>query len=577
MAVINRNECLFKCFASIQGIVLFCVLFGAGIALANPKGCDSINKTVNEMGFHQTVLTRPENGLICGEGSCCSGEMERDMLKYSQLYIDKYWRDSITKLYNFFDNRAKKFDEFFRSIMQKSKQEFHDMFKKTYGKIYMDNSDVFSDFFQELERYYKKGTVRLSETLDTFFGILYQRMFVVINSQYTFDDSYLDCVSNHMNELNPFGDVSSKLSLQLRRAFVATKMFYKALQTTSNITMNLLEYKFSDECKREITKMQFCGVCKGESKTPCSNYCSETMRRCFHSFEVSEFNKKWDTLIISIEKVADRLLGPYNVEIVVEPINIKISEAIMNFQETGVEVSKKIYGFCGQPSLNRVQRKAEVNNRPETNPNVELNYEPLKPHKKKQKSHSNNNDLADNSPSLDKIVKEIKMKIHETQKFWLNLPFQYCNNLTDPIAPNATCWSGIGTTSNPKETSISPLINEQIYIINTTVDKLRGAYHGEEVELLDDEMMEGSGSGSGDGRILDSDDEDLNPAPPDQERTEPPVVFSSETPPSTRPPEVVQTSSAGAAGDKMSLSRALVQYVLPIVLAWFGGAITDLL
>jgi hypothetical protein len=44
-----------------------------------------------------------------------------------------------------------------------------------------------------------------------------------------------------------------------------------------------------------------------------------------------------------MEKVTDRLLGPFNIEMVVEPIDIKISEAIMNFQENGAEVSQKVF------------------------------------------------------------------------------------------------------------------------------------------------------------------------------------------------------------------------------------------
>jgi hypothetical protein len=43
-----------------------------------------------------------------------------------------------------------------------------------------------------------------------------------------------------------------------------------------------------------------------------------------------------------MEKVTDRLLGPFNIEMVVEPIDIKISEAIMNFQENGAEVSQRV-------------------------------------------------------------------------------------------------------------------------------------------------------------------------------------------------------------------------------------------
>lgn len=44
----------------------------------------------------------------------------------------------------------------------------------------------------------------------------------------------------------------------------------------------------------------------------------------------------------AMEKVTDRLLGPFNIEMVVEPIDLKISEAIMNFQENGPEVSQRV-------------------------------------------------------------------------------------------------------------------------------------------------------------------------------------------------------------------------------------------
>lgn len=47
--------------------------------------------------------------------------------------------------------------------------------------------------------------------------------------------------------------------------------------------------------------------------------------------------------IDALMKVADRLLGPFNIELVVDPIDIKISDAIMNFQENGYEISQKVF------------------------------------------------------------------------------------------------------------------------------------------------------------------------------------------------------------------------------------------
>ena len=45
-------------------------------------------------------------------------------------------------------------------------------------------------------------------------------------------------------------------------------------------------------------------------------------------------------------KIATRLEGPFNIEMVVEPIDVKISDAIMNFQENSESVSTKVSSLC---------------------------------------------------------------------------------------------------------------------------------------------------------------------------------------------------------------------------------------
>lgn len=123
----------------------------------------------------------------------------------------------------------------------------------------------------------------------------------------------------------------------------------------------------------------------------------------------------------------------------------------------------------------------------------------------------------------------------------------------------------------------SPIVNEQIFALQVFADKLRKAYHGDEVEIVDDseDNFEGSGSGSGDSP-LEEDTEENKETVTDEENVVRVVEISKEEPPSTsKRPEVTRTVTGGAA--QMGLSRALAQYLIPIVLVWFGGAITDLL
>lgn len=174
----------------------------------------------------------------------------------------------------------------------------------------------------------------------------------------------------------------------------------------------------------------------------------------------------------------------------------------------------------------------------------------------------------------------------------MHLPYQYCNNesIASPPSANGQCWNGtsIGNFEKtpPKATQFqSPIINEQNFTLQVYFDKLRKAHQGEEVELIDDSEEPLAGSGSGSGDHIDEEEEDITP-PVRINGSNDDVVpheggSSASVPPTTtsKNPEVVQTKggSSDAGSNTMSLSRAMLQYFVPIVLVWFGGTLTDLL
>lgn len=57
-------------------------------------------------------------------------------------------------------------------------------------------------------------------------------------------DRYLGCVGEHMKELKPFGDVPHKLSIQLKRSFVATRTFSQALNVASDVVTNMVKVRY---------------------------------------------------------------------------------------------------------------------------------------------------------------------------------------------------------------------------------------------------------------------------------------------------------------------------------------------
>ncbi|ETE65852.1 Glypican-6, partial [Ophiophagus hannah] len=119
--------------------------------------------------------------------------------------------------------------EFFRELLENAERSLNDMFVRTYGMLYMQNSEVFQDLFIELKRYYTGGNVNLEEMLNDFWARLLERMFQLINPHYHFSEDYLECVSKYTDQLKPFGDVPRKLKVQVTRAFIAARTFVQGL------------------------------------------------------------------------------------------------------------------------------------------------------------------------------------------------------------------------------------------------------------------------------------------------------------------------------------------------------------
>lgn len=117
------------------------------------------------------------------------------------------------------------------------------------------------------------------------------------------------------------------------------------------------QVRLSQNCSSSVTKMQQCRLCGGHQEKPCGGYCVSTIKGCLNNF--NELDQEWDNFVATMDRLAERLLGSFNIVMVVEPINIKISEAIMNFQESGNDISQRVFEGCGKPVLGRSKRAAE--------------------------------------------------------------------------------------------------------------------------------------------------------------------------------------------------------------------------
>ncbi|KAI4538906.1 hypothetical protein MG293_011173 [Ovis ammon polii] len=264
--------------------------------------------------------------------------------------------------------------------------------------------------------------------------------------------------------------------------------------------------------------------------------------------------------------VAERLEGPFNIESVMDPIDVKISEAIMNMQENSMQVSaKEIARDVTDVKISVYKKDTFLSNHditfirvtsgtfdflmllPEavSSPRIRSPGSPL------SASHSVNT-LENSWPAFGvgfahlsphREVTDIKEKLKLSKKVWSTLPYTICKDesVTAGTSNEEECWNGhskarhlilIEITVSLKEilpearrylpeimndgltnqinnpevdvdiTRPDTFIRQQIMALRVMTNKLKNAYNGNDVNFQDT-SDESSGSGSGSGCMDD--------------------------------------------------------------------------
>lgn len=437
--------------------------------------------------------------------TCCTSEMEEKLSQQSQQEFSKEVLETSNALHSTFASRYKKFDEFFKELVNNAEKSLNDMFVHTYGMVYKKNADVFQDLFKELKKYYMAGNLNLEDMLNDFWARLLERMFRLINPQYHFTEEYLDCISKYTEQLKPFGDVPRKLKLQVTRAFIAARTFAQGLRVAREVVGKVSTVNPTTECADALLKMTYCPHCRGIfSFKPCNNYCLNVMKGCLAN--LADLDIEWNNFIDAMLMVAERLEGPFNIESVMDPIDVKISEAIMTMQENSMQISQKVFQGCGKPkslSGSRLTRSISDGFNPR--------FRPYSPEERPTTAAGT---------SLDRLVTDVKEKLKNAKKFWSTLPYNMCSNSSSAAELEEDgCWNGSNSSrynfavtgnglanqlNNPAVqvdiTKPDMVIRRQIMVLQIMTNKIKNAYHGNDV-TFHDASDEGSGGESGSGCI----------------------------------------------------------------------------
>lgn len=542
-------------------LVVLCV---CGTAEQKLKNCNEVRVAYSSKGFNvNDVPNKGVNGAplkVCPQGySCCTVEMEEKLSQQSHSEIKAPVSRLSTNLQSTFRQKHDQFDKFFRELLKNSEVSLHKMFVRTYGMMYVQNAELFKNFFESLRRYYSAGSsaVNLDSMLSDFWADLLERMFRLVNVQYEFTESYMECVSRHTEQLQPFGDVPRKVRIHLSRAFVAARTFVRGLALMPEVVNKVSTVSASPSCVRAAMKMLYCPYCSGQvALKPCQNYCLNVMRGCLAN--QADLDTEWNNFLDAMIGLAGRIEGPFNFESIVDPIDVKISDAIMNMQENSMQVSQKVFQGCGMPKPSMAFRST----RSLKETGFTGRFRPYSPDARPTTAAGT---------SLDRLTVDVKKKLKHAKKFWSTLPETVCSG--ERIAPGDECWNGTAKSryesvvignglanqvSNPDVdvdiTKPDTVIRSQIAVLREMTSWLKAAHNGQDITVDHSEDEAGSGgeeSGSGCESPPCDTDED---------------IYFSTPPISGNPRIVVESSTSAGSASRGSMALALCGPALALLL-----------
>lgn len=184
------------------------------------------------------------------------------------------------------------------------------------------------------------------------FPLVYHNILDTLSKDFSFE--YKTCLMDHINDVQPFGDIPRQLGQSLSKSLEATRLILQAFDIGIEV-LNATDYLVSEDdgkvnsnCHEALMKMNYCPKClglKGDAK-PCSGYCLNVLRGCLTKY-VAELDSPWNGYVEGIEHLVTAMKqnnneAGVNVDSVLRGVETRISEAIMYAMEKGAEIDSRV-------------------------------------------------------------------------------------------------------------------------------------------------------------------------------------------------------------------------------------------
>ncbi|TGZ60377.1 hypothetical protein CRM22_008569 [Opisthorchis felineus] len=223
----------------------------------------------------------------------------------------------------------------------------HTNFKRSYGYNYELNQDFFFQFFDGLVKYMLGQKQNLSLMIDMFFRELLVRIVrVMLLAKSESDLRTADCIAEGLEKQNPFDQTPEIIKALMTRAFPPARIAANALLLGNEMIGSIMNHtSLRVACVRHWLGLRYCSLCSAIVHAYiCPHSCRMAFDSCLSS--IQPLALKWASFIDRLLPVLGALQGPTSFPQVNRPIQMHITDAIMNLQRVFSRLDQMLLANC---------------------------------------------------------------------------------------------------------------------------------------------------------------------------------------------------------------------------------------
>ncbi|CAL8086319.1 unnamed protein product [Calicophoron daubneyi] len=296
---------------------------------------------------------------------CCTDGFRKTISRLANQEFERFCRGWVHRVAASFHYDALFLRKFFNSTLNKTAASLDVVFKGSYGYNYDRNKDFFIQFFENLRSYMLGSRQSMSSMVDEFFSELLRRVVrLMLFARSDNDLQVADCVALELSKKSPFDQTPQSVKMMTLQGFPPARIIGNALLIGGEILSFLTKKAvLTRTCSRTWIELRSCSLCAGIHDPPvCPQSCRSAFSSCLP--DLKPLALEWRQFIDLLITVSYKLQGPISYPQVNHPLQLHITDAIMNLQGVLSRMDQSILANCNSHTsahpLTRSIRAAQI-------------------------------------------------------------------------------------------------------------------------------------------------------------------------------------------------------------------------